>query len=127
MAMGKVTISPDVVREVARITTLATPGVLRLAEKPGSRESSRGDTGGVEIMIQDDPDQRDASILAHASTLAQNLMRVRVHVHVLAAADLPLSKLGQQIQTNVIGAVAEIAGIEVTCVDVTFVDVRSQA
>jgi len=115
MAMGKVTISLDVVREVARITTLATPGVLRLVDKPGSRESSRGDAGSVEIAIQDDPDQMLGS------------MRVRVHVHVIAAADLQLSKLGQQIQTNVIGAVAEIAGIEVTCVDVTFVDVRSVA
>jgi uncharacterized alkaline shock family protein YloU len=97
------------VREVARITTLATPGVLAMADRMGARGgSTRGGnhTGGVEVAIHED--------------------KVQVRLRVIAAADISLRKLGQMIQTNVAGAVAEIAGMTVTNVDVTFEDVRSK-
>jgi uncharacterized alkaline shock family protein YloU len=102
--IGKVTISPDVVREVARITTLATPGVLAMAERPNPRGA--GDSG-VDVSVQDD--------------------NVQLKLRVIAASDVPLHKLGQQIQSNVAGAVVEIAGMIVTSVDVSFEDVRSKA
>ena len=105
MMIGRVTISPDVVREVARITTLATPGVLAMVERTGAR--SGGNAGGVDVVVQDE--------------------KVQVRLRVIAAADIPLFKLGQQIQSNVAGAVAEIAGMTVTSVDVSFEDVRSKA
>lgn len=52
---------------------------------------------------------------------------VRIRLRVIAASDVPLRKLGQQIQSNVAGAIAEIAGMIVTSVDVSFEDVRSKA
>ena len=104
--IGKVTISPDVVREVARVTTLATPGVLAMAER--TPRSSRGpvDTG-VDVSVQANS--------------------VQIRLRVIAASDVPLHKLGQQVQSNVAGAIQEIAGMSVTSVDVTFEDVRSKA
>ncbi|HEY3341719.1 MAG TPA: Asp23/Gls24 family envelope stress response protein [Anaerolineae bacterium] len=102
--IGKVTISPEVVREVARITTLATPGVLAMAERPIGRNNV---DPGVSVVAQDDT--------------------LQIKLSVIAAVNQPLHKLGQQIQANVAGAVTEIAGMTVTKVDVTFEDVRSQA
>lgn len=102
--IGKVTISPEVVREVARITTLATPGVLAMAERPIGRNNA---DPGVSVVAQDDT--------------------LQIKLRVIAAVNQPLQKLGQQIQVNVADAVTEIAGMAVTKVDVTFEDVRSQA
>ena len=102
--IGKVTISPDVVREVARITTLATPGVLAMAERPAGRNNV---DPGVSVTVQDEI--------------------LQIGLRVIAAVNQPLQKLGQQIQANVAGAINEIAGMTVTTVDVTFEDVRSQA
>ena len=107
--IGKVTISPDVVREVARITTLATPGVLAMAERPAGRNNV---DPGVSVTVLDD---------------AYGGHTLQIKLRVVAAVNQPLHKLGQQIQANVAGAVAEIAGMTVTSVDVTFEDVRSQA
>jgi uncharacterized alkaline shock family protein YloU len=104
--IGKVTISPDVVREVARITTLATPGVLAMAERPAAHSHGNGDPG-VDVTVEDE--------------------RVQIRLRVIAAAAIPLHKLGQQIQTNVASAIVEIAGMTVTSVDVAFEDVRSKA
>ncbi len=119
MSMGNVTVSPDVVREVARITTLATPGVLGLAEKNaphgGARGQAHGEPAGVSVITQTE------------QGAGQGAGRIRIHLCVIAATDQPLYKLGEQIQANVVGAVAEVAGIEVASVDVTFEDVRSKA
>ncbi len=103
--IGKVTISPDVIREVARITTLAAPGVLAMAVRAVPRGS--GDIG-VDVTGQKDTES------------------VQIRLRVIAASDAPLHKLGQQIQANVAGAINEIAGMIVTSVDVSFEDVRSK-
>ncbi len=105
---GKVTISPEVVLQVARITTLATPGVLGLVDAqnkpaPAPRHAQRG----IEALLEDG--------------------RARIRLNVIASAATPLVILGQQIQANVANAMAEIVGIEDTAVDVTFVDVRLRA
>jgi uncharacterized alkaline shock family protein YloU len=103
--IGRVTISPDVVREVARITTLATPGVLAMAERVRLRSGRK--SGGVDVAIQND--------------------EVQIRLRVIAATDCALHKLGQQIQSNVAGAIAEIAGMMVASIDVSFEDVRNKA
>jgi uncharacterized alkaline shock family protein YloU len=120
--IGKVTISPDVVREVARITTLATPGVLAMAERPAGRNNV---DPGVSVIVLEaargDDAKGDGANDDHGSGPT-----LQIKLHVIAAVNQPLHKLGQQIQNNVAGAIAEIAGMTVTSVDVTFEDVRSQ-
>ncbi len=102
-----VSISPDVVREVARITTLATPGVLALVDKPGAQHGSRDLFRGVEVAVRDS--------------------RAHVRLRLVAAADISLIELGRKLQTDVASAVAELVGMDVTAVDVTFEDVRNPA
>jgi len=103
---GKVTISPEVVVQVARITTLATPGVLGLID-PSSKTGAGDRSRGIVASLDDNS--------AH------------IRLNVIAAPDAPLLKLAGQIQTNVANAIAEIVGIETTVVDVTFEDVMVKA
>ncbi len=109
---GKVTISPEVVLQVARITTLATPGVLGLVEDAAPGSASAGGSlkhtlRGIVASIEDGA--------AHIS------------VHIIAASNVPLTRLARQIQTNIANAIAEIAGLETAAVDVTIEDVRAAA
>ena len=103
---GKVTISPDVIRDVARVTTLATSGVLAMAERQPRHKHSPIDTG-VDVEMEDE--------------------QASIRLRVIASVNQPLLKLGEQIQTTVASAIAEIAGITVTSVDVSFEDVRTKA
>jgi uncharacterized alkaline shock family protein YloU len=52
---------------------------------------------------------------------------VSIKLRVIAATDVPLHKLGEQIQTAVASAITEIAGMRVSTVDVSFEDVRVKA
>ncbi|HEY3290629.1 MAG TPA: Asp23/Gls24 family envelope stress response protein [Anaerolineae bacterium] len=103
---GKVTISPEVIRDIARVTTLATTGVLALAERQPRSKHGEPDTG-VDVLMDEN--------------------EVSLRLRVIAAVNQPLYKLGDQIKTTVAAAIAEISGITVTSVDVTFEDVRSKA
>ena len=97
-------ISPDIIKDIARITTLATPGVVGLVDAHGS-VLQRNAFKGVEVTMDG-----DAAIVA---------------VHVTAATDQSLIALGNQIKLNVAGAVDEITGIKIASVRVTFEDVRN--
>lgn len=109
---GKVTISPEVVLQVARITTLATPGVLGLVEDD-ARQSGRAG-GSLKHALR--------GIVASIEDGAAH-----IHVHIIAASNVPLTRLARQIQANIASAIAEIAGIETAAVDVTIEDVRAAA
>ena len=101
---GKVVLSPDVMRDVARITTLATPGVLAMASAP--EHGRKGKVDGVEVEMLESG--------------------ARIRLRVIAAVNLPLQNLGEQIQSNVASAIAEITGMTASAVDVIFEDVRSK-
>jgi uncharacterized alkaline shock family protein YloU len=104
--MQELSISPTIVRDIARLTTLATPGVISLTDVNGlfGRVRARG----VDVTINPD---RSASI----------------SLHVVASADQSLKTLGAKIQSAVIEAVDEMTGLRVRRVDVSFEDVRSVA
>ena len=53
--------------------------------------------------------------------------RAHVRLRLVAAADVSLIELGHKLQTDVSSAVAELVGMDVTSVDVTFEDVRNPA
>ncbi len=108
---GKVTISPEVVLQVARITTLATPGVLGLVEDE-SRRSANAAGGSLKHTLR--------GIVASIEDGAAH-----IRVHIIAASNVPLARLARQIQTNIANAIAEIAGIDTAAVDVTVEDVRA--
>ena len=102
---GKITIAPEVLETIARLTALAVPGVARLADPPGVQRLIRHN--GVHIEIDGDT--------------------VHVSVHVVTNPDANMLNIGHQIQTEVVRAIHDIVGMEVESVDVHIADVASYA
>ncbi|MCS7059915.1 MAG: Asp23/Gls24 family envelope stress response protein [Anaerolineae bacterium] len=115
---GKVTISPEVVLQVARITTLATPGVLRLVEDE-ARQSGQAASSSVSTAGR----AWKHSLRGIVASIENGAAHIRVHI--IAASNISLTQLARQIQLNVANAIAEIVGIETASVDVTIEDVQT--
>ncbi|MCS6773517.1 MAG: Asp23/Gls24 family envelope stress response protein [Anaerolineae bacterium] len=101
--MDQVTVAPEVIRTVVRNTVLAMPSVRGLVNPRVARE--RGLERGVAVSVKDGS--------------------VSVSLHVIAAQDVPLLELGQQIQIEVKNVVEEVIGLSVAKVDVSFEDVTT--
>lgn len=105
--LGKVTIAPEVLVTIARLTALKTPGVARLDSHimdGVNRVFKRGaSNGGVKVEVEDDS--------------------VSVELHVIAEHDANMLTLGQQIQTAIGRAIREMVGMSVTEVNVYIQDV----
>jgi uncharacterized alkaline shock family protein YloU len=103
---GTVTIAPGVLTTIVRMTTLAHPGVLRLASRmPPSLPRLRGkgaQAEGLRVEVSED----DA---------------VTVDVHVIADPNASLTDLGKVLQTQIARALEDIAGMQVRSVNV-FID-----
>jgi len=106
-ALGTVTIHPTVLTTVARLTTLATPGVARMSDAwrlNVERVLGRpGRVGGVDLNIKDSA--------------------VTVDLHVVAEAEANLLRLGQMLQSEVSRAIQDMVGMEVLAVNVHIQDV----
>lgn len=98
---GQITIAPEVLETIARLTTLAVPGVVRMAAVSGMKHLLRHD--GVELDVVD--------------------TRVRVRLHVIAEPDADILHVGRHIQAEVTRAIRDMVGMEVESVDVHIEDV----
>lgn len=105
--LGTVTIHPSVVATVARLTTLAIPGVVRLGSSQRhtvERILSRSSVGrGVEVSFSDGA--------------------LTVELHIVADAQVNLMELGQRVQSEVSRAIRDLIGMEVQAVHVRIQDV----
>lgn len=99
--IGRITIAPEVLETVARLTTLAVPGVARLTTPPGMKRLLRHD--GVRIEVIEDS--------------------VRAKVYVVTEPGANMLGVGRQIQTEVARAIQGIVGMDVESVDVHIEDV----
>ncbi len=99
--IGTITVAPEVLETIVRLTALAVPGVARLVPAPGVSRLLR--QNGVEIQI-------------HGNT-------VRVEVHVVAEPDVSLLRVSRQIQAEVTRAIQDLVGMDVEAVDVCIEDV----
>jgi uncharacterized alkaline shock family protein YloU len=110
-SLGTVTIHPSVLVTVARLTALATPGVVRLGDRwrldVGRVLSSESHShfNGVDVFVSDD-----------------NI--VMVDVEVIAEPETNLVQLGETLQVEVVRAINEIVGMEVATVNVFVLDVE---
>jgi len=106
-ALGTVTIHPTVLTTVARLTSLATPGVARMSDEWRlNMERMLGRPGrgsGVGLSIQDN--------------------KVMVDLYVVAEPEANLLHLGQTLQNEVSRAIQEMVGMEVLAVNVYIQDV----
>jgi uncharacterized alkaline shock family protein YloU len=104
--VGRVTIHPSVLNTVARMTALATPGVVRLADEWAlgvGRVLASGQSGGVAVAVEED--------------------RVSVDVHVVAEPGASLFQVGQTLQREVNRAIAQMVGMQVETINVYVQDV----
>jgi len=106
-AFGTVTIHPTVLTTVARLTSLATPGVARMNDKwrlNVERALGRPGRGsGVGLSIKDNA--------------------VIVDLYVVAEPAANLLRLGQTLQNEVSRAIQDMVGMEVLAVNVHIQDV----
>ena len=103
---GTVTIAPNVLTTIVRMTTLAQPGVLRLSPRTPTglgRMLSRGAVAeGMRVEVYDDNS-------------------VSIDVHVIADPSASLQDLGKVLQTQLVRAVEHMVGMDVRAVNV-FID-----
>jgi len=103
-ALGIVTIAPDVLVSIARLTTLATPGVARLSAT-GMRAllGSKG-SGGVRVTVEDN--------------------QVAVEVRIVVEQGTNMLQLSQGLQARVARAIQDMVGMNVVAVNVYIEDVE---
>ncbi|MDH4137133.1 MAG: Asp23/Gls24 family envelope stress response protein [Anaerolineae bacterium] len=106
--LGKVTIAPEVLITIARLTTLSTPGVVRMStDWMGNVNRLLGRTssgGGVRIEVEDEA--------------------VTVDLHVIAEPGANMYNLGQVIQAEVTRAINDMVGVTVRAVNIHIEDVE---
>ncbi|HEC36552.1 MAG TPA: Asp23/Gls24 family envelope stress response protein [Anaerolineae bacterium] len=100
--IGKITIAPSVLETVARLTTLAVPGVVRMTPPIGFQRLL-GLKDGVQITIHEGA--------------------VEVNLYLVAESEQNILTLGRQIQAEVTRAIREIVGMEVSAVNVHIEDI----
>ncbi len=99
---GRVTVETGVLETIARLTAVNVPGVVRIAEKDVDR--LLGLPGkSVAIRVQEG--------------------RVTVDLHIIAAPDRSLLKLGREVQYEVARAIQQMIGMPVDAVNVHIEDV----
>jgi uncharacterized alkaline shock family protein YloU len=100
--LGRVTIAPDVLVTIVRLTTLSIPGVTRMSGSlTGNvdRFLGRAHVGeGVRLEIEDDS--------------------VSVELHIIVEPKANMLKLGRAIQAEVARAISEMVGMGVKQINV---------
>ncbi len=106
--LGKVTVAPEVLYSLVRLTALATPGVARLADLPiGMRRLFRGKAAeGIKIEITDDA--------------------VAIDLYLVAEPDAKMLSLGQTLQHEISRAIQDVVGMPVRQVNIHIEDVADR-
>lgn len=108
--LGAITIAPEVLIDIVRLTALATPGVARLAPNyPNSvrRLLSAKASQGIRIDIEDDS--------------------VSVDLYIVAEPDTQMLALGQTLQREISRAIQNVVGMPVKQVNIHIEDVAIRA
>ena len=106
---GTVTVAPEVLLSLVRLTALAAPGVARLAADfpSGVRRLFSGKAAeGIEIAIEDNT--------------------VAIDLYIVAEPDAQMLTLGQTLQREVSRAIQDMIGMPVTEVNVHIEDVADR-
>jgi uncharacterized alkaline shock family protein YloU len=106
---GAVTIAPEVLHSLVRMTALATPGVARLAPTlPNSvrRLFGQHSTQGIEIVVED-----------HT---------VAIDLYVIAEPDAQMHQLGQMLQHEISRAIRDVVGMPVKEINIHIEDIADR-
>lgn len=109
--LGKVTIAPQVLLTIARLTTLSTPGVAcmspTLVGNVGRLLRRQRLNEGIRIEVEDDI--------------------VYIDLHIIVEPNVNLLELGRQIQHDVTRAINDMLGMHVAEVNIHIQDVVAPA
>jgi uncharacterized alkaline shock family protein YloU len=102
---GRRTIAPAVLVTTARLSALAVPGVMAMAPIPGgvNRLFRRGVSEGVRIEVDGET--------------------VGVDLHLILASGVNVRDVSRKVQADVLRAIEEMIGMDVTRVDVHIEDI----
>lgn len=103
---GRTTVAPEVLQNIAELTTLSVDGVSRLSIQPtrisrilpGSHHR-----GGVSVKITD--------------------KTVDVEIHVILQEDVNVRQVSREIQSEVARSISEMVGMDVGQIDVNIEDI----
>ncbi len=101
---GKTTIAPSVLHTIAKLTTLATPGVSRLSTREGL---SNMPEDGVRVEVQGDS--------------------IEVELYIIPGSEENVRLVAQSVQKRVTRAITEMVGMEVARIDVHVTDIDLEA
>lgn len=102
---GKTTVSPDVLITIAKLSTLAVPGVSRMASVSGgvNRLFRRGGSDGVRIETEENT--------------------VFVELYFLVKQDVNIREVSRNVQKQVARAIQEMVGMDVGHVNIHIEDI----
>ena len=100
---GRVTIAPDVLIAIARLTTLSVPGVVQMAPTGFQGFLRRGGPEGVLLEVNDGC--------------------VRFDLFIVADANANLRQVGQKIQAEIARAIRDMVGMDIEAINVHIQDV----
>jgi len=106
--LGRVTIAPEVLVTIARLTTQSVRGVAQMCHQlgPSNVDRLRGRVaggGGVQIAVLDDA--------------------VRVDVYIIVEPDVSMRGVSEKIQEAVTRAIQDMVGMKVSAVNIHIEDV----
>jgi len=103
--LGKTTIAPEVLVNIARLTALNTQGVSKLADSPDvvNRLFKQGVDEGVSISVQD------------------NI--VYIDLYLILQRDVNVRNVSRAVQKSVSRAISEMVGMEVGSVNIHVEDI----
>ena len=103
--VAKTSISPEVLHEIARLTTLSVQGVCRMAGSRGKLDKLFGKDShqGVKVQVKD--------------------RTVFVDIYVVLMSNLNVREVSREIQANVARAISEIVGMDVGGVNIHIMDI----
>ncbi len=107
--LGNVTVAPEVLLQLIRLTALATPGVARLSETfpNGVRRLFSGKVAeGIQLEIED-----------HT---------VSIDIYIVAEPDAQMLSLGQTLQHEINRAIQDVVGMPVNEINVHIEDVANR-
>ncbi len=106
---GTVTVAPEVLLDIVRLTALAAPGVARLSNTHPSGFSRlfNGKTGeGIRLQIEDSA--------------------VSIDLFIVAEPDAQMLQLGQSLQREISRAIHDVVGMPVKEINVHIEDVATR-
>jgi uncharacterized alkaline shock family protein YloU len=107
---GAVTVAPEVLVQLVRLTALATPGVARLySNMPNSmyRLFSGKAAEGIQIAIED--------------------LTVTIDLYIVAEPDVHMLTLGQMLQREIHRAINDVVGMPVKEINIHIEDVANRS